>query len=149
MSVLYDGQLILPLETGGEVSGNHSRGQTARHNDTSGMAEHQASHKLVRKVLQFEECPLSVSISRVGGFLESSGMPPLHTHTLEEFLENNDLSFQFWHVLRVPLAWLSLTWRYVEDRVWGNVVWDTEGHRHRAANEWSHPVRTVTAPLLS
>lgn len=76
-----------------------------------------------------------------------------YTHTLEEFLENNDLFFQFWHVLRVPLACLSLTWRYVEHRVLRNVVWDVEGHRHeaklRAANKWSHPVRTVTVPSES
>lgn len=116
------------------------------------MAEPRPSHKLVRKVLQFEdprECPLSVSISGVGGFLEFSGN---YTHTSEEFLENNDLFFQFWHVLRVPLACLSLTWSYVEHRVLGNVVWDVEGHRHeaklRAANKWSHPVRTVTVPLF-
>lgn len=75
-----------------------------------------------------------------------------YTHTLEEFLDNDDLFFQFWHVLRVPLDCLSLTWRYVQHRVLGNVVWDVEGHRHeaklRAANKWSHPVHTVTVPLF-
>lgn len=155
MRVLYDAQLIQPPETGGEkVSGNDTRGHTVsqwfiwngRAPGFTQTCEERAT------VWGPQGVPIVRQYQRSGWLSRIVWNAAPYTHTLEEFLDNDDLFFQFWHVLRVPLDCLSLTWRYVKHRVLGNVVWDVEGHRHeaklRAANKWSHPVHTVTVPLF-